>query len=965
MNITENKENKNSSGKPLYKYEDVDLFDLRCSKYLPNSPHWKEAENAIKIKAKAEAKAKTLALQELRERKRRATETFNIIGESAEVLLKTNEVFDQIGHDGVNLPVDDGTSGVLSLESFFRRPLILHTANIELNSTALLDFAINPWDRWSKDPTVLAKLSNFSYFKGDLTVRIVITSHPMAVGGFVISYQPFAGYNPILAVLETDSQTLGSQGRKPLINYLSQSPEVAYSVLGSDTDIEMKIPFIYPYQHLSLFNADGSLITSATGFDEFDFLGKLYFKSLTTLDTLFSGSSGQDVNITIYGWMDNVELGSPTSTNIDISAESKEVKKKVKLNDGSRNLGRKTRPMGGFATFRDKINSNPFLNKVSGMMGSYTSDEYKDAGPVTKISSAVSNLASTLNNVPILNNFSSATSYAASKIAGVANFFGFSRPFNVDPYASTVTHAYSNMSLYNTKDTAVKLTGDPKQELALLNMGGDTDTDPMSIAYLVSRESLFYQISWNTSSVALTPLATFPLNPALFYSSSTNGASFLTQPSALSYVAKCFKYWRGTITFRFQVMCNSYFKGKLLFVYEPDFFQRNLISSDPIKLNQTYSYVLDLNEGNEAIIDVQYDNRTSFLGVDQILENDSKYAGNGTFAFANPLRQNGYLRVYVLNPLTTIRAAIGVKINCFVSSPDMQFAVPYLDHENTQSLFIQSESEEVTESNVQAGPNVVSAAPKVAINVGTENSANIYRYNFGEAVYSFRSILNRSEVCRADDALGLNVIYPLYPSPCPYQFPQKTGITFTEQLSNTGTINLFNYLRYAYIGVRGGMRYRMMVINNSGRIPTLTAGLYFPKKEHIGGDVLGGGTFRPNIIGSHSFPSYSTSCATLEIEVPYISSKLFDLSMLPYKVHDSTHPLYDEFNRLFLEEQGQTLNFFVSVPWEQPPSATYQNEMYSSTAEDFSFFRFQGAPYFTANKPIINPTLLGDTNARQ
>jgi len=143
----------------------------------------------------------------------------------------------------------------LYLDDFFKRPVLIDVRNLTLNSN--IDYVLNPYDIWSRLPSVRNKLANYSYFRGNMKLRFSISSSKFHYGSLLVSHQPLSSTNRNYLVHKGLSP-ITEQKRQFRQNYLSQSPTLCYVNPGQDDDVQLDIPFVSPQNSLRLYDQDSA-----------------------------------------------------------------------------------------------------------------------------------------------------------------------------------------------------------------------------------------------------------------------------------------------------------------------------------------------------------------------------------------------------------------------------------------------------------------------------------------------------------------------------------------------------------------------------------------------------------------------------------------------------------------------------------------------------------------------------------
>lgn len=636
----------------------------------------------------------------------------------------------------------------------------------------------------------------------------------------------------------------------------------------------MKFPFIWPYDKVNL--------TSST---EYDTLGEINIIALN--DLKHANGSTTPITITVYAWMEDVRLSAPTATN---------------------------------PTF------------ISAQAGK---DEYGD-GIVSAPASALARMTGKLASTPIIGKYARATSVAAGAGAQIAKMFGMSRPTAIENATLMQPKYVGGFSVTDTADPAVKMTVDSKQELCVdTSVTGVETGDEMALNHLASIETYLTTYNW---TVAYNPgqilFAARP-SPQHYYRAGT--PAYTTVP-ACAFVANAFKYWKGTMKYRFQVVSSGYHKGRLLVVWDP------IKGTTTAEQNVTYSKVIDINEDRDFTIEIGWGQPRTWLEC-QELANPFYIVNGGTFTTVNNQYSNGVLTVYVLNELTTPNSAINndIQVNVYVSMcDDASFAAPHermatyspytgitvapqsgtdLDVEDTNNIPIMDETTE----------KITECVPK------SDSSDLVY---MGEHISSFRQLIKRYALLNAVGNLGASAGYFSWSTS---DFPigrgyylngLRAGTTYNYNNVNT---TMLRYMTFGFFLYRGGIRNKIVSIrtgtNDSNSLlvvnrlstktfsaPTLTTTtsttvpLYEDQSLALVPTGLEG--MHLTIIGQQP---------VLEVEYPYYAAYRFSTCRNAYA--GGIYPSVDDITHKFVALSGPILTSYYT---------------YVSGAEDSTFSLFQG-----------------------
>lgn len=286
------------------------------------------------------------------------------------------------------------------------------------------------------------------------------------------------------------------------------------------------------------------------------------------------------------------------------------------------------------------------------------SDEYS-SNPISRPATFVASVASSLSNSPIIGPFMRATEIAARATAGIAQIFGYSKPTSqiVSPY---VNMGNRFMATSSPTSVATPLSIDPKKEVTIdPRTTGLSAKDELGIAELASRESYITTFQWTSADTVGDLLWNSYVEPNMHREVFVDDQ--LEIHMAPSCLVSCpFEYWRGSMEFRFQVVCSKYHKGRLRIVWDPEFQQTN-------EYNVNYQTILDISECTDHTFKVGWGASTLYLPCEHMAFNQIPYSTDSLVA----PRGNGTLSVFVINDLTTPTAVpADIEINVFTRMCD-------------------------------------------------------------------------------------------------------------------------------------------------------------------------------------------------------------------------------------------------------------------------------------------------------
>ena len=911
---------------------------------------------------------------------------------------------------------DDGSETVHTLNAFFERPFSIYDA--AWNADTEYNIALKVWDLWSKKPAVRNKLANYAYFRGTLHVKIAMSGTPFHYGLLMASYQPYAKYNDNIKAYD---DMLLAPAKPAVANtqilykaYLAQAPGAKTMDIKENRPMEIEIPFISYKQKFRLFNNANTVITNSTSFHDFEEAGELRLTTLNRFKVANSDYSGP-VSVNVFAWCSGIELGTITGTNMDITAESKIISVEARPRTSGKKSAQKTakkiareasdledelsdeddswgarydREQAQRSSNWQKSKENKPMYSGKGSIGSRFmdslekgGDEYSEPGPVSKIATAVAGVGESLQDIPVIGGFAKATTTIAKGVGRVASWFGWSKPEILDKASFVKNQPFQNGAILSGAQTEYKIACDPKNELTVDPSIGGVDGDDMALARLCATKSFIGSFTWKDTDVAMTDvLWKTGISPMMgvFLGdlAGTGGNTHYFQDSAMSFAARPFTYWRGNIKLTFEIVCSKFHRGKLLFRYEPNTSQYGLIASSPAQLNQQNTTILDIQNGQQITFDIDWAQMRSWAVIPvratdwSPIQYTNDIRGDTTTPYIPGLdastqtfhadEMNGVLEVRVLNELVQPTPLSDVSINVYAWSDDMSFALPTERHLPTnRSYSVQSAiigTEHITEEH---------AEEKLVQN--SSSMDKIHLDHMGEKVVSLRSLLKRfttvSWWSKSVASIGIGYFNLVnFNIPVIKNGPKPSGYTPS---GNHEERHLFQYMKWSYMGLRGGMKHRVRIFGDTN--PSLhsysnvrllqaddsfdTSAIGIAQYANSIGDLTNGA-----VDGVEDYPIHASlanridgginyhhaSNGGIEYVTPYYSSNLFEFSFCadPAGYGNDTiggHSAWWCNKHAVAIAANPTLSSNVVLLED------------IATGEDFTFFRFQGASPFGIN----------------
>jgi len=495
--------------------------------------------------------------------------------------------------------------------------------------------------------------------------------------------------------------------------------------------------------------------------------GELWLSSLSPLRQAQSLSQG--IGIKIYAWVENIHLTSPTS--VDAAGLV---------------------PQAG--------------------------DEFGD-GPISRPANIISKVAGVLESVPAIAPLAMATQMAAKGVGSVAASMGYSRPRNIKSIDSVRVWQTGDLALSDTNVTNNSLSMFAKNEVTLdPRTAGLGDADELDFSYLAAKESFMYATPWRLADVTNDVIISMPVTPLM---RKVNDTPLITVDGVIlapmGLVALPFKFWRGSIKYRFQVVGSGYHKGRILAVWDP------VLGSSAPETNVVYSKIIDIAETKDFSITIGWGASDPGLQVGAVtVSNTFSNAGN---VVPNTTTQNGVLTLYVLTPLVTSGSDTNdVEILTSVSSPELEVWCPESDEIRSWSPFPRPEPAEV---QFQAG-NTMSDETGQSENASPEGMGvdeyaggkavdiTLPAILAGESIVSYRQLLKRFCFERVGGQAWTSTLTNFVLCAIPVKsYPLFRGYlsdglqTYQGEAVNAVPTTPLNFISACFAGWRGSVRYKV------------------------------------------------------------------------------------------------------------------------------------------------------------
>lgn len=778
---------------------------------------------------------------------------------------------------GRSITYISGQDGALSLDGFLSRPVSIFYDSIALGSNK--DVTLSVWDLYSKVPAIRAKLRNFAYIRANLKVRISVSGTPFHYGRLLLSPQPTPLANAALTNMLAEV-AINANYRPLLINYLSQAEGSSLINVSENKPVELTFPFISTKPMHRLFNDTTTSIAAATSFADLQYAAYLYIYSVQPCKAV--SATPTSLYMQVYAWMEDVEVGVPTATQLVITTESKKGKVKVENREDVK-------------------------------------------GPVETFASRAKEISDALKNVPAITPFATATSMAAGTLEYIASLLGWSKPVLNNLPKRVKNEPFINGAQTIGVETLKKIVLDPQQETCIDASSLATNTDDMMIGYIANRKSLVTSFAWNDNDMPFTPIFSTAVVPTLVTAvTDVTASAVFSQPTAMAFATHPFTFWRGDIIFEFDVVCSAFHRGKLAILFEPNLAQFTTITTS-LSMHKQYVKIIDIQETQTFEVRVNWASYRAWL---KVISATASYMALKDPSYATYLNgfANGFISVI---PFTELQSPddSDISVNVFVRSDNLMV-------NGLSTANLPTSRKLLAESDVSSHPSTMLTT--MDLNRSSADSSWICEPHFGERPISFRALLKRF-------VIGQQYTFAAGGASL-YNWLKLNGPIFPANLCAFGATSvnnwdLFSYLRYAYLGVRGSVRKRIRFLTNTTIRPLekVIVNLDPPSTSNVSGAVTTGSTlaYYPDLNGGVSFVPNTNG--GIEVEFPLYSNNLHLQPAL-----DQLLSTTDTGANETTFYRNYTVLYESTTAWASG-TAIVEN----AAGDDFSFLRFQGAPFYT------------------
>lgn len=469
------------------------------------------------------------------------TDTPNIIGEVAN--------FSSEAGICATVPYDAGTSaftpsveGYQDLKEYFSRPRMIASGTVPTTRSRLWGASVGFASLVSWFPNFLLRTEGAYGVRFSLKVMVTVAANPFQQALLALSYQH--------GVEENDTEIYARSSDSATVTNL---PHVLLN-LAETTMVELEIPYLSVHDFVNLRTA----VQPTLGFAALNTL--LPYRTLT---------NSTPPTYKVYVSLHDLELiGSyPSVANVIVPQSGLHDKKPDHASHGASRD--KSAPEKGGNKITQEAKST---GSISGLMNKVAKG--------VRVASAVA-----LPFAPELSAIGGATDWFLRSASKVVSAFGYSKP--VVEKESDKMILYKNVGDINIDLPMPGYVVAPFQsnKLRVDSTLGDTEIDEMALAFVLKKYSQIFvgvmstsdatgariygtMISMNNFWFRTNPLRPGGNIPLPLASSLTTNAII---PSTLLFVSNMFRYWRGSLKFRFTFSKTKFHAGRVMVGYVPDF----------------------------------------------------------------------------------------------------------------------------------------------------------------------------------------------------------------------------------------------------------------------------------------------------------------------------------------------------------------------------------------------------------
>jgi len=625
---------------------------------------------------------------------------------------------------------------------------------------------ILPQDLCKASKPIRSKLRYFQYLRSAYKVKVVINATPFFSGKLWISYHPYEDYAAYrgLDSFGTVTRVTGFQGVE--------------LDLGCADSAELEVPYISPLPAIDLTTSIHKMMRisayimaplrcEGSGHSVQVKFYLSFSKPVLSVPTIRDLSPDLDPDSSNNSWtarsvfhLDKDYKGLLSGSEVEIARASQAgVEISFKTPYGRHRKYTLTLPeaLDVIKEF-DGLPADdvPTMDNHTGVEGAKQSKLGIISGPA----SIVKSIADPLKNVPLIGEVARDVSWVAEWIARGAKYFGFSKPSNASTPVIISNIPGRGYTQTDNMDNSVTLGPLAAQSISGYNRFG-TARDEMHISNIISKLQYVNRFSWNKIFPENTVLMQIPVHPMWATDHNSDSKHPIGDDSALDtakmpnvtnmgYVASMFKYWKGSITYRFSFAKTAYHSGRIRVTWVPGD-GTSLTATEQanaLAYPANHTRIYDLRDSNEFTFTVPYLSNRPALKVTDMHQSDWNKACNGKLLVTVETQLKAPETVSGLVDMNVWMAggpdmqffhpdfSTYVPLNCVPSVAD-KVGVVNIPSQTAHTGYMEGEHHTLMDSN----------SPAVASSISSANASHDFlgtaKQIFGEATVSLRALTRR------------------------------------------------------------------------------------------------------------------------------------------------------------------------------------------------------------------------------
>lgn len=404
------------------------------------------------------------------------------------------------------------------------------------------------------------------------------------------------------------------------------------------------------------------------------------------------------------------------------------------------------------------------------------------AGPLEQTLTIASISTGLLATVPTLSAIMTPLSYVTGAMAGVAKYFGLSKPPLLEKQVRVVESLAPYIGSCDMHSNAMPLSVYADNHVGVVPGFAGVDIDEMSIDYVKAIPAFYASFIWPFTSTSGTVLYFDWTDPSKYYTSSTDGISTLYSFTPVGMLGSLFAQWQGSIRITLRFAKTQFHAGRLAFIYNLQDQASTMVAATQTNLPYTYKHIIDLSKGSDFTFELPYIANTEWCLTGFDSDAGQQSPGKWSIMVVDPL-------IYAATVPNSIRCVVEV-----AGGKDLHFAVPK-QFSGVPCSILNFQSGMVEKENVDSIEKTM---------VGTTNVTNYHQScanSTGEIINSLRCLIKRGGLVM-NGGTGTNTTSFSIGPHISYNYNNNAAAV------PSGVINLdpYNLISSFYVLGRGGFR---------------------------------------------------------------------------------------------------------------------------------------------------------------